>query len=280
MDVRRVVTGHDAAGKAVFVSDERVSPVRPSLLAGTEFHQLWGADATPRFPDDGALPDHSGYFPPVGGFRFGFFTLPPDDGRGVPADLDVPAALGELEELLPGLAGHMEPADPGIAHDRDRRLRGGAVGRGGARARRRRHRAPGARRHGRAERHSPPVVQPGRRTRGGSGVHHRRAARPPARTRLIPVRSRRPGRDEAIALCGLLERDDRPGVVLPGVSGDACSSQNISRYTDLAPRPVGDALAALYGLAAATKLSSTGWRSTAACSVSRLSRGSDRSCTR
>jgi mannose-6-phosphate isomerase-like protein (cupin superfamily) len=114
MDVRRVVTGHDAAGKAVFVSDERVSPVRPSLLTGTEFHQLWGADATPRFPDDGALPDHSGYFPPVGGFRFGFFTLPPDDGRGVPADLDVPAALGELEELLPGLAGHMEPAEPGM----------------------------------------------------------------------------------------------------------------------------------------------------------------------
>jgi mannose-6-phosphate isomerase-like protein (cupin superfamily) len=114
MDVRRVVTGHDADGKAVFVSDEQVTPVRPALLPGSEFHRLWGGDEAPRFPDDGTTPDHSGYFPPVGGFRFGFFTLPPDEGRGVPADLDVGAALSELEELLPGLAGHMEPDEPGM----------------------------------------------------------------------------------------------------------------------------------------------------------------------
>jgi len=114
MDVRRVVTGHDADGKAVFVSDEMVPPVRPKVLPGTEFHRLWGGDATPRFPDDGAMPEHSSYFPPVGGFRFGFFTLPPDDGRGVPEDLDVAAALAELQELLPGLAEHMEPDEPGM----------------------------------------------------------------------------------------------------------------------------------------------------------------------
>jgi mannose-6-phosphate isomerase-like protein (cupin superfamily) len=114
MDVRRVVTGHDASGKAVFVSDGAVAPVVPDLLPGNEFHRLWGADTTPRFPDDGAQPADGQYFPPVGGFRFGFFTIPPDGGAGVPPDLDFEAAMADLEAKLPGLAGHMEPEDPGM----------------------------------------------------------------------------------------------------------------------------------------------------------------------
>ena len=114
MDVRRVVTGHDADGKAVFVSDERVAPVAPALLPGSEFHRLWGGDGAPRFPDDGTQQAASSYFPPVGGFRFGFFTIPADGGAGAPADLDIEAALAELDDVLPGLAGHMEPDDPGM----------------------------------------------------------------------------------------------------------------------------------------------------------------------
>ncbi|MGZ4692661.1 MAG: cupin domain-containing protein [Acidimicrobiales bacterium] len=114
MDVRRVVTGHDASGKAVFVSDSTVAPVTLALLPGSEFHQIWGADSPPHFPDDGSMPPHVTYFPPLGGFRFGFFTIPPDSGAGAPADLDIGAALAELAEKLPGLAEHMEPADPGM----------------------------------------------------------------------------------------------------------------------------------------------------------------------
>ena len=114
MDVRRVVTGHDADGKAVFVSDTTVQPVTLALLPGSEFHQLWGADTTVSFPDDGSRPDGPTYFPPVGGVRFGFFTIPPDGGVGAPADLDIEAALAEFAEKLPGLADHMEPADPGM----------------------------------------------------------------------------------------------------------------------------------------------------------------------
>jgi len=113
MEVRRVVTGHDEAGKAVFVSDERVAPVTTALLAGTAFHRLWGAERAPTFPDDGAPPSLATFFPPVGGFTFGFFTLPPA-GSARPGDIDVPAARAETEALLPGLLGHMEPGEPGM----------------------------------------------------------------------------------------------------------------------------------------------------------------------
>jgi mannose-6-phosphate isomerase-like protein (cupin superfamily) len=114
MDVRRVVTGHDDQGRAVFASDERVAPVTSPLLPGSEFHRLWGGDEVPRFPDDGSMPMHHSYFPPVNGFRFGFFTIPPAGSGGPPAEVDLAAAMAELESSLPGLMGHMEPDDPGM----------------------------------------------------------------------------------------------------------------------------------------------------------------------
>lgn len=114
MDIRRVVTGHDREGKAVFVSDEMVAPVTLALLPGSEFHRLWGSDTTVSFPDGGSNPNGNDYFPPVGGFRFGFFTIPPDGGVGAPADLDIDKALVELQQKLPGLADHLEPENPGM----------------------------------------------------------------------------------------------------------------------------------------------------------------------
>ena len=114
MDARRVVTGHDAAGKAVFVSDELVAPVTLALLPGSEFHRLWGSDSTVTFPDDGSRPGAERYFPPVSGSRFGFFTIPPDGGVGAPADLDFEAALAEFEQKLPGMAEHLEADNPGM----------------------------------------------------------------------------------------------------------------------------------------------------------------------
>ena len=111
--IRRVVTGHDASGKSVFVSDEEVPPIQPMLQPDAEFHRLWGGDEAPRFPDDGSMPDHHTYFPPVGGFRFGLFSLPPE-GAEAPADLDVPAALADMETRLPGLLHYMDRSDPGM----------------------------------------------------------------------------------------------------------------------------------------------------------------------
>jgi hypothetical protein len=112
MQVRRVVTGHDADGKAVVASDTVVDGIRPVLVPGNEFHRLWGGDAAPAFPDDGAEPDCRTYFPPVGGFRFGMFTVPQDSARSIPDDIS--AAFAEFDELLPGLATHLERDAPGM----------------------------------------------------------------------------------------------------------------------------------------------------------------------
>ena len=114
MDIRRVATGHDADGKAVFVSDEAVAPVELALIPGMAFHRLWGSDSTVTFPDDGSVPEFRTYFPPTEGFRFGFFTIPPDGGADAPADLDVAAALVEFEEKLPGMGEFLELDNPGM----------------------------------------------------------------------------------------------------------------------------------------------------------------------
>jgi mannose-6-phosphate isomerase-like protein (cupin superfamily) len=112
--VRRVVTGHSPDGKAIVASDTEVEAVAPLLTPGAEFHRLWGVDGPPSFPDDGSAPPVSTYFPPVGGFRVGFFSVPPD-GASAPAEgTDIGAAFADFEAQLPGLAGFMEPGAPGM----------------------------------------------------------------------------------------------------------------------------------------------------------------------
>ena len=113
MGIRRVVTGHDDNGKAVFASDEVVEPITSDLVPGMEFFRLWGSDEPNRFPDDGSAPSAEQYFPPLGGYRFGLFTVPPDSTAMID-DLDFEAAFGEIEAKLPGLMGHMEPDHPGM----------------------------------------------------------------------------------------------------------------------------------------------------------------------
>jgi mannose-6-phosphate isomerase-like protein (cupin superfamily) len=112
-DVRRVVTGHSPEGKAVFVSDERVvaAPMGTSSTGG--FHQLWGCDDPPTFPDDGRMPAQATFFPPVGGCRFLVVTMAPAGARR-PPEGDPDAIRAEMERRFPGLASHMEPDNPGM----------------------------------------------------------------------------------------------------------------------------------------------------------------------
>ncbi|HKP44432.1 cupin domain-containing protein [Mycobacterium sp.] len=115
MSVRRVVTGHDASGKSVFVSDEAVEPARPVMMPAAEFHLLWGGDKTPQFPDDGSMPEWHTYFPPIGGFRFGMFTVPPGiAGAPEQGSVTVEEAMADIEAKLPGLMRYVDPSDPGM----------------------------------------------------------------------------------------------------------------------------------------------------------------------
>jgi mannose-6-phosphate isomerase-like protein (cupin superfamily) len=110
--VRRVVTGHDHNSKAIFASDEVLDPLVVPGIA-FEFLRLWGADKPAAFPDAGTEPEYKTYFPPESGFRFGIFTIPP--ARSSPLEPEQRlVAYKEMTRLLPGLAEHMEPSNPGM----------------------------------------------------------------------------------------------------------------------------------------------------------------------
>ncbi len=113
MGIRRVVTGHDDQGKAVFASDGVVAPIVLDLLPQADFYRLWGADGPVQLPNDGSQPTGHAYFPPVGGFRVGLFTVAPASVT-VRDGVDLGAAFAEMEAQLPGLAAHMEPDHPGM----------------------------------------------------------------------------------------------------------------------------------------------------------------------
>jgi mannose-6-phosphate isomerase-like protein (cupin superfamily) len=118
MKIRRVVTGHDEAGKAVFVDDREVEPITVALAPGAEYHRLWGGNEAPSFPDDGAPRDSEPFFPGVGGYRFLVFQVPPGHRQGataaVPSAEEIEAGLAEMDDKLPGLRDHLEPDAPGM----------------------------------------------------------------------------------------------------------------------------------------------------------------------
>ena len=98
MKVRKVVTGHDAKGRAVIVRDEQVNGTPIPGLGELAF--LWNADEPATYPDAGDNPAASGIFPPVGGIRFVIATYSPE--------FDVVAP-----EPLPGM--HLKDGDqPGM----------------------------------------------------------------------------------------------------------------------------------------------------------------------
>src|SRR5260370_7161333 len=75
MQVRQVVTGHDAKGRAVFVRDEQVDgmPI-PGLV---ELAFLWNADEPATYPNAGNNPGAPVIFPPLRRTRFIMSTYSP-----------------------------------------------------------------------------------------------------------------------------------------------------------------------------------------------------------
>lgn len=114
MDVRRIIMGTTEEGHPRVIADESVEPVRASLLPGVEIYRVWEVDQ-PSLPvraaEAGGLKDT--FFPPPGGLRFGFLTIPPGIDYIPAPDADLAAAAAEMEAKLPGAAATFSTERPG-----------------------------------------------------------------------------------------------------------------------------------------------------------------------
>ena len=85
MQVRKVVTGHDAKGRAVIARDEQIDGVPIPGLGELAF--LWAADEPATYPNAGDNPAAPAPFPPVGGIRFLIATYSPESDVVAPEPL-------------------------------------------------------------------------------------------------------------------------------------------------------------------------------------------------
>lgn len=79
--IHRVVTGHDAQGRAIVASDGLLpTVVELEAIAGTVFHEVWSTSGTPAAVDNGPDPSIGPVVlaPPAGGTRLRFVDIPPD----------------------------------------------------------------------------------------------------------------------------------------------------------------------------------------------------------
>jgi mannose-6-phosphate isomerase-like protein (cupin superfamily) len=103
-DIHRVVTGHDAQGKAI-VSSIGALPkvVEIAAIPGTVFHEVWSTTGAPAPVDNGVDPTLSPLMlpPPKLGTRIRFVDIPPDTAdylaRGSTRMHDAFAQIGDTK---------------------------------------------------------------------------------------------------------------------------------------------------------------------------------------
>jgi mannose-6-phosphate isomerase-like protein (cupin superfamily) len=108
------VTGHDASGKSVFVSDETVGPVMPALMPAAEFHLLWAETRRRISP----MTDRCRTGAPTSRPSVASASARSRSRRPWPLlirnFLTAEEALADMEGKLPGLVQYMDPSDPGM----------------------------------------------------------------------------------------------------------------------------------------------------------------------
>lgn len=96
-NVRRVVTGHDATGKAIVLSDDTPPHVtRPEHQPGLAFHELWNTRSCPApITSTEAEPTdlHRDTAPPPHGTIIRIVDIPPEGAEGPAFDKDTAEAL-------------------------------------------------------------------------------------------------------------------------------------------------------------------------------------------
>jgi hypothetical protein len=114
IQVRHVVTGRDASGKSVVVSDEATPGIEVGAIPGSQFHMVWGTDdGRATVGTEPPEPKIFPFFPGTGGTRFLLLRWAPESSS--PEPVGTPEDLGaEAEEKLPGLMGVFEPDNPGM----------------------------------------------------------------------------------------------------------------------------------------------------------------------
>lgn len=116
MKIRRVVTGKDAAGKSVLISDGP-SPREQVLqhVSGFVSSPLWLLDAAPVLnqPPQETMQDSGSLLAPPGGGCFLVVTFPPDAVMHA-SDFNPALAFPEHAAATPGIAETFEPDNPGM----------------------------------------------------------------------------------------------------------------------------------------------------------------------
>lgn len=115
MEFQRIVTGHDAAGKAVFL-DSLNKPLISDFVhvPGFAVSNLWSTAETPVVPGivSDPIPSITSLVPPGGETRFVKVVFPPDSVLEDITDWDSVGA--EYAAKLPGLADKFEADSPGM----------------------------------------------------------------------------------------------------------------------------------------------------------------------
>jgi len=116
MSIRRVITGHNAAGKSVFTADgEAPRTTKFKHVPGFATSLLWETPPQASVPvsaGDAALSAKS-WVPGAGGTNLMFVTFPPDVVMMSPS-FDPAAGGAEYMQVLPGLAEKFEMDSPGM----------------------------------------------------------------------------------------------------------------------------------------------------------------------
>ncbi len=114
--VRRIVTGNDKNGHAIFVSDGTPPWSKQyEHTPGFASTVVWTATSPHRAPNDGSdsSPQMKNFVPAPGESRFVVVSFPPDSVFADPK-LDFAAAMKEQAEQSPGLTELFEPDNPGM----------------------------------------------------------------------------------------------------------------------------------------------------------------------
>jgi hypothetical protein len=116
MEIRRIVTGHNAQGQAIFVSDS--APPRTAVFKSIPGHacaQVWATSPGATLPHQDGDPtlERGALVPGPGGTSMLIVSFPPDAVMADPTR--DPAVVGaELGPALPGLIERFEPDNPGM----------------------------------------------------------------------------------------------------------------------------------------------------------------------